>query len=316
MMVGWQRLQSIFNHVDAAWFALALSAAALAQVVSVFRWAQIARIFGLVVRLPALALAYAQGMTLNAILPGATLGGDALRSFRLQALGNAISVSALTVLLDRLSGLWILCVLSLVSGGLAFFIGVLHRDQSQLSALSDQLNHLLPGLGHNAVWLVLVYLLGLLILCALPWWPLSSPRSPQEISSAAQARTRLARVGQLLRRWHDLAHAQRVPLGRSLGTSILVQALCACAFWSCSCALGGHLPFWQVQAVAAPVFIAGAIPLSYGGFGARELVALLVFPLVGASPDLGVAASALYGVLGIILGVVTAPAFVFSAKLP
>jgi hypothetical protein len=52
------------------------------------------------------------------------------------------------------------------------------------------------------------------------------------------------------------------------------------------------------------------MPLSYGGFGARELVSLLVFPLVGVDAQTGVAASALYGLTAVLLGLAAAPLLV------
>jgi uncharacterized membrane protein YbhN (UPF0104 family) len=308
-VVGWQRLQSTLTQVRPDWLVLALAAAALAQVVSVWRWTQIARIFGLVVHLPTLARAYAQGMTLNAILPGATLGGDALRSIRLQGLGNPIGLAALTVVLDRLSGLWVLCVLSLCTGigvSLLWWSGVPTMGSKDLAVALARIN---PDWATHGGSILMAYLAGLATLCALPWWPLGDP-SPASPGGVAK------RVLHLLQRWHHLAHAQRAPLGRSLASSFLVQGLCAVSLWACSTALGGQLAYWQIQAVAAPVFIAGAIPLSYGGFGARELTALMVFPLVGANPDLGVAASALYGLVGMALGLLTAPSFVLTTRDP
>jgi hypothetical protein len=115
-------------------------------------------------------------------------------------------------------------------------------------------------------------------------------------------------------RLHDLAVAERGPLGRTLWSSLLVQLLCAATLWLCSLAAGGPAGYWQVQAVAAPVFIAGALPLSYGGFGARELMALIAFPLAGLPADLGLAASALYGIVAVILGLLAAPAFALSGR--
>jgi uncharacterized membrane protein YbhN (UPF0104 family) len=120
------------------------------------------------------------------------------------------------------------------------------------------------------------------------------------------------RIRRRLAELHDLVLAQRVSLARSLWVSFVVQFLCAVTLWLCALAAGGQAQYWQVQAVAAPVFVAGALPLSYGGFGARELAALVTFPLVGLSADLGLAASALYGVVGIVLGMLAAPAFVIT----
>jgi uncharacterized membrane protein YbhN (UPF0104 family) len=299
-LVGPDRLVRQWTRVDRTWFLAAVAAAALAQAVSVLRWGTIARIFGLRVRLGALALAYAQGMTLNVVLPGATLGGDALRSVRLQALGNPLGLCALTVVLDRLSGLWVLCVLSLLTGlALALQLGAGALGGAVLPALG------VPWLGPaQLVWL---YLAGLALACAMPWLPLRGAATP-----AGQSRSLPARLWRRLGELHDLALAQRRPLGRSLWSSVLVQVLCAVTLWLCVRAAGGRADYWQVQAVAAPVFVAGALPLSYGGFGARELAALAAFPLVGLPADVGLAASVLYGVVAVVLGLVAAPSFVLA----
>lgn len=312
-LVGWERLREQLHAVNAGWMAAAVLAAGLSQWVSVHRWEMIARIFGLRVHTRALAIAYAQGMTVNVLLPGATLGGDTLRSVRLQALGNPLGESALTVLLDRLSGLWVLCVLSLLSaGGLAAAMAW-HGGSAAAPGGSAGLA---PGLAALAAQLDtdggrLLYLGGLLLACALPWLPLRMPRgaaggAPDRPLSWSR------RIWRRLCGLHDLAQAERGPLGRSLWISLLVQALCAFALWLCARAAGGDVGFWQVQAVAAPVFIAGALPLSLAGFGARELAALVVFPVAGMSAGLGLATSALYGVVGIVLGVLAAPAFAFD----
>jgi len=310
-LVGAQRLAQQLAQVDPMWLGCALVVMATSQWVSVLRWEIIARIFGLRVRMRSMALAYAQGMTINVLLPGATLGGDALRSVRLQALGNPLGVSALTVLLDRLSGLWILCLLSLLSG-----IGLGLALQLRTAADTDALSLGLPA---SAAFfaskpLFFVYLLALALFCAIPWLPLRARKQMPVAATAADGGVPLAvRWWNRLCELHDLAHAQRAPLGRSLWSSLLVQVLCALTLWLCAVAAGGSAGYWQVQAVAAPVFIAGALPLSYGGFGARELVALAAFPLVGLPADLGLAASALYGIVGVMLGLAAAPSLVVPA---
>lgn len=300
-LVGPQRLRQQLAHVDLLWLCCAVVVMAVSQWVSVLRWDTIARIFGLRVRTRSLALAYAQGMTVNVLLPGATLGGDALRSVRLQGLGNPLGVSALTVLLDRLSGLWILCVLSLLSAiGLA--VAVHLRGAGEALALPAAAAFLTSAPVFGA------YLLALALFCSIPWLPLRTRRrAPAQAATPKTAGWLAARWWNRLCELHELAVAQRTPLGRSLWSSLVVQVLCALTLWLCARAAGGTAGYWQVQAVAAPVFVAGALPLSYGGFGARELAALAAFPLVGLPADLGLAASALYGIVGVILGVAAAP---------
>jgi hypothetical protein len=301
-VVGFERLRRQLLGVDAAWLCAALAASAASQWVSVHRWESIARIFGLRVDRRALAVAYAQGMTLNVLLPGATLGGDALRSVRLQSLGNPLGVSALTVLLDRLSGLWVLCVLSLVSAA-GFGLALLTGASGAAAAEPQALPAVAELLGKGPV--LLLYIAGLLLFCAIPWLPLRL-RAPQ---GGAHRPGLARRVWIRLCHLHDLAVAERAPLGRSLWISLLVQVLAALTLWLCALAAGGKVGYWQVQAVAAPVFIAGALPLSYGGFGAREVMALVAFPLAGMSSELGLAASALYGIVAVILGLAAAPSF-------
>jgi uncharacterized membrane protein YbhN (UPF0104 family) len=321
-LVGFERLRQQLLQVNHAWLGAAVLSAGLAQWVSVYRWETIARIFGLRVQTRALAIAYAQGMTLNVLLPGATLGGDALRSVRLQSLGNPMGVSALTVLLDRLSGLWVLCVLSLfTAAGMAIFlvlhVGAANGAVPSIGVLPLRLPWAAQALGTRGVFLS--YLVVLALLCAIPWLPLR-PRASSPLPGADRLSASVASGGTGLgqRLWsrlcqlHDLAVAERGALGRSLWSSLLVQALCALTLWLCAIAAGGQVGYWQVLAVTAPVFIAGALPLSYGGFGARELMALIAFPLAGMTSDLGLAASALYGIVAVILGLLAAPSFVLS----
>ena len=307
-LVGARRLAEQLQQVDRSWLAAAVGAAALAQWASVLRWERIARIFGLIVQRRALAIAYAQGMTLNVLLPGATLGGDALRSLRLQALGNPLGESALTVLLDRLSGLWTLCVLSLLCA--AALAPALAGGPAAASAavLAQALPGLVALLGTGGV--LALYVAGLALACALPWLPLHPPALPAGAAAEGYGRRLWRRLGEL----HELALAQRGPLLRTLWSSLLVQGLSAATLWLCVLAAGGRVAFWQVQAVAAPVFIAGALPLSYGGFGARELMALIAFPLAGVGAELGLAASVLYGVVAMILGLLVAPAFALRGR--
>jgi uncharacterized membrane protein YbhN (UPF0104 family) len=122
----------------------------------------------------------------------------------------------------------------------------------------------------------------------------------------------LGRLAQL----HALTVSRGGALARSLWSSLLVQILCALALWFCHLAAGGKAGYLAVQAIAAPVFIAGVVPLSYGGFGARELAALLVFPMIGVDPQTAVAAGALYGVAAVLLGLATAPLLAMRSPVP
>jgi glycosyltransferase 2 family protein len=289
-LVGLRTLLEQLSRADPLWFALAVISIAASQWVSAARWASIATILGLKAPARDLRIAYAQGMAVNVVLPGATLGGDTLRSVKLQGLGNPLGESALSVVLDRASGLWILCVLSLCSG-----IGLLLSGQLE----SVQPPAAMAGLDIKRVcW---AYVGVLCVAVALPFVPIRVP----DALSAGHSRT--GRVLARLAGLHALTVSRGRALARSLWSSVLVQVLCALALWACQTSAGGRAGYLAVQAIAAPVFIAGVVPLSYGGFGARELASLLVFPLVGVDAQTAVAASALYGLGAVLLGLVAAP---------
>ena len=53
----------------------------------------------------------------------------------------------------------------------------------------------------------------------------------------------------------------------------------------------------------------GALPLGWGGFGAREAAAVVVLGAVGAAPGEATAAALLYGLSAVLQGVLSAPLF-------
>ena len=252
--------------VDPLFFVLGLAASIVSNAISAARWAAIARALGLAAPLPRAAAMYFRGMTMNVLLPGATVSGDVLRGYQLARSQESAGLrAAASVALDRLSGLWILCAMSLVS---------------LLLALAN--DHLVPG---NAIGL---YIAGLLAALVLPWLPLP-----------------VRRLEELRRQ----AVAARGPLLASVWLSVLVQVFSAGALWAFAFAAGINLSYWVMLAAAAPIFIMGAVPLGWGGFGAREAAAVVVLGTIGVPADQATAAALLYGISAVLQGVLAAPLF-------
>ena len=103
------------TRVDPRYFVLATLASIFANLISAARWCVIARGLGLAAPFGRMVLMYFRGVTINVLLPGATVSGDLLRSYQLSNDRNPLLRSGLSVLLDRLSGLWMLCALSLLA---------------------------------------------------------------------------------------------------------------------------------------------------------------------------------------------------------
>ena len=251
-------------------FALGLAASIVSNLLSAARWAAIARALGLAASLPRAATMYFRGMTMNVLLPGATVSGDVLRGYQLaRSQENAGLRAAASVALDRLSGLWILCAMSLVSLGVA--LG------------SD---FLVPGKSLYA------YLAGLAIALVLPWLPLP-----------------IKRLEELRRQ----AVGARGPLLASAWLSVLVQVFSAGALWAFAFAAGINLSYWVMLAAAAPIFVMGAVPLGWGGFGAREAAAVVVLGAIGVPADQATTAALLYGISAVLQGILAAPLFLIRS---
>ena len=248
------------------WFAAAVLASVVSNVFSAARWAAIARGLGLTAPLTPLVRMYFRGMTMNVLLPGATVSGDLLRGYQLaQQQGNPLLRSGLSVLLDRLSGLWILCAASLV-------------------ALAGALALALVPAGKET-W---VYIAGLVLALALPWVPLPVQRVENARRQALESEG---------------------PILRSVWLSVLVQVFSAMALWLCGFAAGVSLTYPAMLAAAAPIFIMGALPLGWGGFGARELGAVVVLGVLGVAPEQATVTGLLYGLAAVLQGLAAAPLF-------
>lgn len=253
------------------WFLAAVAASVVSNLFSAARWAAIARGLGLTARLAPLARMYFRGMTMNVLLPGATVSGDLLRGYQLsQQQGNPLLRSGLSVLLDRLSGLWILCAASLASLLVAMAFGLLPSGKE--------------------IW---VYIAGLAAALALPWVPLPVERVENARRQALESEG---------------------PILRSVWLSVLVQVFSAAALWLCGYAAGIHLSYPAMLAAAAPIFIMGALPLGWGGFGAREIGAVVVLGVLGVPPEQATVTGLLYGLGAVLQGLAAAPLFALKER--
>jgi hypothetical protein len=268
---------------DPGWFLLAVLVAIAANVVSAVRWSAIARALGMIAPTARLIGMYARGITTNMLLPGATLSGDLLRSFQLAGLGNPFLRAALSVFFDRFSGLWVLCVMSLLSAAWLALSG-LPRGSAVPGELAG-------------------YILLLAALTAAPLVPW--PTGWLRLTRIGPLATLAERIDSLRSR---LA-SERAALLRSVWLSAGVQILSAGALWICGRAVGLDLTFPSMLAAAAPIFIMAALPVGVAGFGTRELAAVLVLGLLGVPGDQATATALLYGLAAVVQGILAAPLF-------
>lgn len=291
-IVGPQRLAESIARTDPARFAIAVLVAIAANLVSAARWAYIARALSLTAPTLRLIPMYARGITSNTLLPGATVSGDLLRSYELSRLGNPLLESTASVAFDRFSGLWTLCVLSFVAAGIAVVAGV---------SLSG------AAAGHKVMLAYGALLTAIVVAPFLPWPVTWLRRLPVKAAD---------RIVDLWIRLHDPASGLKRRLVRSLSLSMIVQLLSATALATCAWSLDLQVPYVIMLAASAPIFVMAALPLGIAGFGTRELAAVGVLGLAGVPADLAASVGVLFGLCGVIQGMLAAPLFLLPSRRP
>ena len=271
------RVLAQLRQAHPGWLAAGLLAAIASNLVSALRWRALARWLGAEASVRDACRWYFQAIGLNALLPGAVVGGDVYRAVVLRGAGQDTLASSWSVVLDRVSGLWMLCAI----GGLG--------AAACAPALGAALR--LPPTGLAALALA-----GTLAWLALPWclpWLLRRWGG----GWLAPLRAAAARPG---------FGAQ---LRQQALASAAVQVLSAAALAAGGLALGVHQPLAVWAFAIAPVFLMAALPVSVGGWGTREAAAVAALAPFGVAAPAAVGVGVLYGLFGLAQGALGALAF-------
>lgn len=211
---------------------------------------------------------------LNQTLPGG-VGGDAIRAWRMR--GNEPGgwrQPAKAVIFERLSGQIAFFILAIV--------GIIVWPLVTTTDFGQQLRHYLLFAG--ALLLVAAFALSL----AKPKW-------------AAESALHEGLAEVFVRRGAWVVQSI---------TSMSVLMTYVIIFFIAAAATGSHLPWVACLTIIPFCLVAMLIPTGFGGWGTREAAAMALWPLLGAAPVDGLAASITYGWLSL-LG--TAPGAIFLA---
>ncbi|MFC4261130.1 lysylphosphatidylglycerol synthase transmembrane domain-containing protein [Marinobacter lacisalsi] len=274
--VDLQEVQGQLRSVALPWLLLALLVTPLQVVISAWRWRYtVARLGGHLPLVHAIGEYYLATMV-NQLVPGGVVG-DAGRALRHSRHTNETALAIHGVMIERFSGQLVLLLLALP----LFVIG-----------LSVQWPPM-PGL---------FLIPGLLVAGLLIWSLLQAPP-----------------VQQWWRRFRkDLNHAllNRTALPVQLISSLLVIGSYLLVFWCL--AMGLELDIarrdpWLLLALCTVLLMAMVIPLTIAGWGVREGVAALIWPLAGLEAGQGVALSVSYGLL-VLVSSLPGALFLFNAR--
>lgn len=277
-------LAQVLRAADPLWLALGLASAVAANVASALRWWALARWLGAGVRAGWALAMYFRGVAINALLPGAVVGGDLYRTHALARTGLPLLEAGVSVLFDRLSGLWLLVVLGALAAAYGLAGGGVGSIGSVASVLGGHGPGALAGVALLALLLPLVVLLG---------WQRGVAR-PQAEQAAAQ------------RPWHRrlvlIAHRPRAQAqyGWQVLGSTAVQVLSIGTLACGGAAIGVDLPWWAWAAAAVPIFLLATLPVSFGGWGTREAASVVALGALGVGAPQAVAVSMLYGLAALV----------------
>ena len=276
------RVLAQLRQAHIGWLLVGLVAAIASNLVSALRWRALARWLGADVGVRDATRWYFQAIGLNALLPGAVVGGDVYRAVVLRRAGQPTLASSWSVVLDRVSGLWMLCAI----GGLG------------AAVCADVLA---PWLRLSSGVLIALMLAGTALWLALPWampWLLRRwrPGWLAPLRAAVERPDFNAQLG-----WQVIASAA-------------VQILSAAALAGGGLALGVQLSPWAWAFAIAPVFLMAALPVSVGGWGTREAAAVASLAPFGVAAPAAVGVGVIYGLYQLAQGAMGALAFGLPAS--
>ena len=271
------RVLAQLRQAHIGWLLAGLAAGIASNLVSALRWRALARWLGAEVSVRDATRWYFQAIGLNALLPGAVVGGDVYRAVVLRRAGQDTAAASWSVVLDRVSGLWMLCAI----GGLG-------------AALCADV--LAPWLRLPAGAFIALMLAGTALWLATPW---TLPALLRRWGVRWLAPLRAA--------------AQRPDFNRQMGwqalASAAVQVLSAAALAGGGLALGVQLPLAAWAFAIAPVFLMAALPVSVGGWGTREAATVAALAPFGVAAAAAVGVGVIYGLYALVQGAMGALAF-------
>jgi len=274
------------RRVDPLQWSLSILTASLASLACAWRWSEISATLSAPMSIWTASRIYAEAITINNVLPGAILGGDAWRALQLKRRGATLGDATLSVLIDRLAGLWVVGVFGALGWGL------LGREA-----------HLTPW----AAWLY-----GLVLVAVIVGMPLVLLITSRLLDQTWIPTFLKQGLAPLHSRREILLQAWR----RALWPSVPVQALAILTFGLCLRAASVHLDALTLMMSSGFVFMSLAIPISLAGWGVREAAAVVILAGAGIPAESAAVGAALYGLAATAQALLALPLFLLSRPEP
>ena len=265
---------SVISHSDKWNFFLACIFSFCGNIACAFRWTKILNCESKMKFWKAIK-AYFESISFTTIVPVGMLGGDLYRSVRLSSRNSSGKLASklkpskevmLSVLTDRVHGLWALCLLAV----LTIFYSTIFESNMFIA---------------NEVYLaqntfVLLYFSLLFIVVTAPFL------SSKIRIFVSKSTTELTAVNRLL-----IRSKKKI----TVFVSVLSQVFFAVSFFLCLKATNINISVYQCFILVPIIFLSAAAPLSLAGFGPREYSSAFILSFLGYGLESSVASSILFG---------------------
>lgn len=253
------KFYEIFRTLDVTLYLASLVSYALLFIPLSYRWQLLLQVLGIRVPMTRLFTTYLVGVFFNNFLPTA-IGGDLVRGMDLYRFTQKGKEAAVSVMAERFLGLAGLLVIAVTALGFTY------------SSLQDPL----------LVWLILITAFGFLIIL----WGLSTP-TIFILTARGLQRLKLQWFGQKLLKIPEaitLYKSSPRTLIFSAVLSTLIQALGVIIYYVLSLSLHLKIPLAYLFLFFPVISIVSMAPVSLGGLGIREGMAVYLFQKVGVEP--------------------------------
>jgi uncharacterized protein (TIRG00374 family) len=258
----WQRLQAL----SYLFVIFALAYYTFCQWLSCLRWQIILKSNDHLVPMRTLLSSYFGGMFLNTFLPG-TLGGDIYRVYRVARKTQDMELAFVSVFLERVTGLFALLALALLSIPLAF-------------RLVGRWDIILLVIICTAMLSGVVFLIASprLLIWAEPW--LEKLRIGGLAKRAAKLQILLIKFAR-----------HRNALAWSMGLSLVFQLLTVFYYYMIAQHLKIPISYFNLLVFSAIVTAITLLPISLGGLGVKEALLAYLFNRVGLTIEQAISLS-------------------------
>lgn len=270
---------SSMKNANIYWLLAAVAAYSLSSFVSAWRWCHIAKNLGVELHYKRAVKLYYMGNFFNQILPSG-IGGDAVKAVAIARGKDQKSASVHSVVLERLAGLGVLVAM------LVFALPVIYEHFPPLA-------YIVALIGVGALFSLPVY-----------FYLLKRPQILKKRKATAWIGRFFVDI--------EKAFVSFPKISFQLITSFTVQILSILTLYFCALSVGSDVEFVYMLCFAPLMFLLLVLPISLGGWGLREGIAVSLFAGAGVMQSSDALTMSL--LVGFVVILASAPGGVFLSE--